>query len=92
MSLEINDLKEYEWLWHNDGLTAEGEQISLKDALATPNAPVFLPRVIENIVKEAAEPLLVGTNLLQRINFHYGQVITFPAVGGYCRRNGVPRA
>ena len=40
-----------------------------------------MPKVISNIVKEAAEPLLVGTSLLQRINYSYGQTITFPAVG-----------
>jgi len=40
-----------------------------------------MPKVISNIVKEAQEPLLVGTSLLQRINYSYGQTITFPAVG-----------
>jgi hypothetical protein len=40
-----------------------------------------MPKVISNIVKEAQEPLLVGTSILQRINYSYGQTITFPAVG-----------
>jgi hypothetical protein len=42
---------------------------------------MLFPKVISNIVKEAQEPLLVGTSLLQRINYSFGQTITFPAVG-----------
>jgi CO dehydrogenase/acetyl-CoA synthase epsilon subunit len=53
----------------------------MKDAISVPNAAMFLPKVVSNIVKEAAEPLLVGTSLLQRIEYHAGQTITFPAVG-----------
>lgn len=79
--MKIEDMKQFEYLWRNNGRLPDGEHISLKDALATTNAAFLLPRVIENIVKEAAEPLLVGTSLLQRVNYHYGQTITFPAFG-----------
>lgn len=81
--LELKDVAEYEWMWHNNGQVGPGEKdvLTLEDALATTNAPLLMPKVISNIVKEAAEPLLVGTSLLQRINYSYGQQITFPAVG-----------
>lgn len=83
MDFEIKDAKQLEFLWHNNGLLEDGseERITLKDALSVPNAPMLMPKVISNIVKEAQEPLLVGTSLLQRINYSYGQTITFPAVG-----------
>lgn len=80
MDLKIKDAATYEYLWRNNGKLGDGK-ISLKDALSVPNAPLLLPKVISNIVKEAQEPLLVGTSLLQRINFSFGQTITFPAVG-----------
>jgi hypothetical protein len=80
MSLEIKDAKQLEYLWRNNGQFEDG-QFSIEDALSVPNAPMLMPKVISNIVKEAIEPLLVGTSLLQRINYSYGQTITFPAVG-----------
>ena len=58
------------------------ERVSIKDALSVPNAPMMFPKVIQNIVREAIEPLLVGTSLLQRIDYNYGQTITFGATGG----------
>jgi hypothetical protein len=84
MDFKIEDAKTLEFLWRNNGSLdgkKDGQRISLKDALSVPNAPLLMPKVISNIVKEAQEPLLVGTSLLQRINFSFGQTITFPAVG-----------
>ena len=81
--MEFNDLTTYEFVWRNNGQTLEGkdQRVEMKDAISVPNAAMFLPKVVSNIVKEAAEPLLVGTSLLQRIEYHAGQTITFPAVG-----------
>ena len=81
MAFEIKDAKQLEFLWKNNGRLENGEKIKIEDALSVPNAPMLMPKVISNIVKEAAEPLLVGTSLLQRINYSFGQTITFPAVG-----------
>jgi len=80
-ALEIKDAKQLEFLWRNNGMLADGSKVSLTDALSVPNAPMLMPKVVSNIVKEAAEPLLIGTSLLQRISYSYGQTITFPAVG-----------
>jgi len=78
--VEIKDASEFRCLWENNGQTGAGE-VKLQDALSVPNAHMLFPKVISNIVKEAQEPLLVATSLLQRINFSFGQTITFPAVG-----------
>jgi hypothetical protein len=80
MALEIKDQSQFEFLWKT-GKLQSGEKVKLEDALSVPNAPMLMPKVISNIVKEAAEPLLVGTSLLQRINYSYGQSISFPSVG-----------
>jgi len=81
MEFKVEDVKKYEWMWRNNGSLPDGERMSITDAISTMNAPVFLPKVIQNIVKEAAEPLLIGTSLLNRINYHYGQTITIGATG-----------
>jgi hypothetical protein len=78
---KINDLAEANFIWRT-GRNLEGQEVSISDAISTTNAPIFLPKVIENVVREAAEPYLVGTSLLQRINYSgKGQMITFGATG-----------
>jgi hypothetical protein len=85
MVYTFKDEKEFAFMWNNNGLLPAsekpGQTISVEDAISVTGSSPWLPRVIENIVKEAAEPLLVGTSLLQRIEYHFGQTITFPAVG-----------
>ena len=81
MAIEIKDQAQFNWIWNNNGIDTEGKLIPLADTLTTQNAPMFMPRVITNIVREAAEPLLVGTSLLQKINYTAGQQITFGALG-----------
>jgi hypothetical protein len=81
MDLKLEDVQRFEYMWKNNGTLQDGTKMKIEDALAVSNAPMLMPKVISNIVKEAMEPLLVGTSLLQRINYSYGQTITFPAVG-----------
>jgi hypothetical protein len=82
-NLEDVTAEQFQFIWNNNGYYGPGEEekVNLKDALSVPNAPLLFPKVISNIVKEAVEPLTVATALLQRINYKYGQTITFPAVG-----------
>jgi len=80
----FKDEKEYAYAWYNNGQLPTGDpdnRITVEDAIATPNAAIWLPKIIQDIVKEAIEPMLVGTSLLQRIEYHAGLTITFPAVG-----------
>jgi hypothetical protein len=89
MNFKFNDYNHANSVWRNSGkdfVTGRGlenkdERMSINDAIAVPNAMQFLPRVLENIVKEAVEPLLVGTSLLQKVEYRAGITITFPAVG-----------
>lgn len=82
-------------IWMNNGFENPADQYDptkkdqkiaygdLCDALATPDASILIPKVISNVVKEAIEPLLVGTSLMQTIRFSAGQQITFPAAGAF---------
>ena len=87
MNFEIKDSATFRYIWKYNGLIPEAKaedalnRIDVKDALSVPNAQQWLPQVIEELVREGAEPLLVGTSLLERIEYKYGQTISFPSVG-----------
>lgn len=82
-------------IWMNNGFESPRDQFDatkkdqkigykdLVDALSTPDASILIGRVVSNVVKEAMEPLLVGTSLLHPIRFSAGQQITFPAAGAF---------
>lgn len=84
-----------EKIWRNNGFENTDDQFDparkdqkigykdLCDALSTPDASILIGKVVSNIVKEAIEPLLVGTSLLHTIRFSAGQQITFPAAGAF---------
>ncbi len=80
--LKIEDAATMEFVFRKGREPQTGKRVDIKDALSVPNAPMLMPKVISNVVREAQEPLLIGTSLLQRINYQFGgQVVTFPAVG-----------
>ena len=45
--------------------------------------PMLIERTIAEVVKEAVEPNIVLTGLLQTINFSHGTQLTFPAMGAF---------
>lgn len=62
----------------------EKTQANMQDAMHPKDAPILLPKVIVNIVREAAEPVLVGTSLFREIRFTgAGETIVFPASGAF---------
>ncbi len=82
MEHQFKDQTEFEFVWRNNGyLPGAKDQVKIEDALSVADSPMWMPRVIQNVVREAVEPLLVGTSLLQRINYSYGQTITFGSIG-----------
>ena len=57
------------------------EWVSVREVLTTKDASVLIPQVIVGVMREAAEPLYIGTSLLQRVNLKQGRSITIPSVG-----------
>jgi hypothetical protein len=60
---------------------APEEQVTIKEVLASPDASILIPQVITGVMREAAEPLYIGTQLLQRVNITQGRSIVVPAIG-----------
>lgn len=81
MKFELKDWKELGFIFRNSGKNPEGAMLKFEDVLATTNVSQFLPLVVSEIVREAIEPLLVATSLLNRINLPFGQQFTMPAEG-----------
>lgn len=67
---EGEKFKDFEFAWHNHGVRADGTKLkSFKDALTSWEAPVFIPRVVNNIVQEPVEPRLIGLSMLERLKY-----------------------
>ena len=73
--------KELNYIFRN-GRDLDGKEFSISDMYATADAPMLMPRVISSVIREAVEPMMIGTALLQRINYTMGQTIILPATGG----------
>jgi len=67
--------------WLNNGFHYSGDQLSFRDLMATCNAQMWMPRVIENVVRLPVEPLLVIPSILDRVAYTAAARYTFPALG-----------
>lgn len=56
--------------------------VKLSEFLATPSAQILIPRVIIGTMREAAEPMYIGTKMLTKIRLKGpGQSMIFPSIG-----------
>jgi len=74
-------LARFDSIFRNNGFDPETESyLPLKDALEIQNASFMVPRVLTQFVQEGVEPFLIGTSLLQRIEYQPGMVTVMPAM------------
>ena len=57
-----------------------GDRVAMKDAMDLPNAAFLIPRVLTTFMQEGIEPMLIGTSLLQRVQYVPGMQTIFPAI------------
>ncbi|CDQ41826.1 phage major capsid protein [Virgibacillus salexigens] len=55
--------------------------VTVKEALSTQDAKILLPRVVTGMMREAAEPNYIGSDLLQKVRLTEGRSIEFPSIG-----------
>ncbi len=53
----------------------------IKEALNSRDASIIMPKIMEGVLEEAAEPLYLGTKLFKTINMDRGNRMIFPAIG-----------
>ncbi|QHW35675.1 phage major capsid protein (plasmid) [Paenibacillus rhizovicinus] len=59
----------------------KSDLVSVKEALTTQDASILIPRVVTGMMREAAEPLYLGSQLLQTVRLTEGRSIEFPSIG-----------
>ena len=72
----------YSWTETVDGqvITHDDGRLTIQEAFSTPDASILFPKVIQNVLEEAAEPRQVLTPLLTPVRTT-GRAVEFPAVG-----------
>jgi hypothetical protein len=59
----------------------KSELVTVSEALSTQDASILIPRVITGMMREAAEPMYIGSDLLQKVRLTEGRSIEFPSIG-----------
>jgi len=84
MSKEIAELLADLPAWQNalaeDGYLDDNHRVTIKEAFASPDAPILFPKVISRTLKEAAEPQALVTPLLSTVRLGKGRSLQFPAI------------
>lgn len=74
--LTLEEMFSHDRQWH-----AEYQREARDAGFTSTDHPLLINRVVSEVVKEAVEPQIVLTNLLQKISFQHGTQLTFPAMG-----------
>lgn len=78
---ELLLFKRFDSIYRNNGFDPETEKdMAMQDTMAIPQASYMIPRVLTQFVQEGVEPLLIGTSLLQRLDYSPGMTTVFPAI------------
>jgi hypothetical protein len=78
---DLSNLERLDTIFRSNGYDPEKQKtITMKDAMDVQNAGFLIPRVMTQMVQEGIEPLLIGTHLLQRIEYEQGMMTVFPAI------------
>lgn len=78
---QVQDQERLAAIFRTNGWDPESHRnMKISDAMDVANAAFLIPRVLTQIVQEGIEPLLIGTSLLQRIDYVPGMQTVFPAI------------
>lgn len=84
MSKNITELMSKLPAWENalaeDGHIDDENRVTVKEAFASPDAPILFPKVISRTLREAAEPQYLVTPMLNLVRLGKGRSLEFPAV------------
>jgi hypothetical protein len=84
MTKKVEELLESYEAWdlalREDGNLDEDTRVTIKEAFASPDAPILFPKVISRTLKEAAEPQQLITPLLSVVRLGKGRSLEFPSV------------
>lgn len=82
-----DEVANYRMIWDNNGLAADGIEWTIKDMYATPDAPWMMPKIVSEQALEAIEPMLLMTELMQKVQYTMGQTLLLPATSAMSATN-----
>jgi len=79
---ELNtQISRFDSIFRYNGYDPETKKsVQMSDAMDLPSAAFLIPRVLTTFMQEGLEPMLVGSSLLQRIQYVPGMQTVFPAI------------
>lgn len=76
----LTTLPAWEAALNDDGRIDEDTRITIREAFASPDAPMLFPKVLNRTLREAAEPQYLISPLLSTVRLGKGRSMEFPAV------------
>jgi hypothetical protein len=76
----LTSVEGWDTAFNEDGRFDEDTRVGIKEAFASPDAPILFPKIISRTLKEAAEPEFLITPLLNVVRLGKGRSLEFPAV------------
>lgn len=76
----LSEQENWEAALAEDGRIDDDLRVTISEAFASPDAPMLFPKVLSRTLREAAEPQLLITPLLQTVRLGKGRSLEFPAV------------
>lgn len=86
MSTNINEalgkLEAWGKAFNENGVVDGETKVSIREAFMTPDAPILFPKVMSNVLREAAEPEYVISPLFDVVRTD-GKLVEFPAINSF---------
>lgn len=76
----LSEQENWEAALAEDGRIDDDLRVTISEAFSSPDAPMLFPKVLSRTLREAAEPQLLVTPLLQTVRLGKGRSLEFPAV------------
>jgi HK97 family phage major capsid protein len=75
MNLEL--VEKYAKMMSFDGKPSKETRVNVSEALTTADANIMIPKVISQVVTEAAEPMLLASQFFQKVQLNEGRSMEF---------------
>lgn len=75
MNVEL--VEKYAKMMSFDGKTSKENRVNVSEALTTADANLMIPKVISQVVTEAAEPMLLASQFFQKVQLNEGRSMEF---------------
>ncbi len=79
--MELTLVERYNEMLTDEGKSPVKSRITIQEALSTPDSSILIPRVISDVMREAAEPIYIGSKFLSPVRLTEGRSLEFPSVG-----------